>query len=171
MTVCVCTFFNLIPNVKSVFCSGNPSFRVGPAKPWLCRGSSEQRAFFLFPPNLFYSLQRGTVSRPMTTNEQLTHQIAAQLQETTPLVVFKIYSIIQVFGPDRATAAIPLAQEMYSQEPLIKDGSRRRTLGGCWFKQYSPQELRRACKFRKAMRSQLGLTGHSVPEGIFDKTE
>jgi hypothetical protein len=87
--------------------------------PGITRGRSESGAF-LFPPNLFYSLQRGIVSRLMTTNEQLTHQIAAQLQETTPLVVFKIYSIIQVLAQNGLPQLFPWLKRCTARSRLSK---------------------------------------------------
>ncbi|MDQ4075788.1 MAG: phosphorylated adapter RNA export RNA-binding domain-containing protein [Chloroflexota bacterium] len=66
---------------------------------------------------------------------QLTRQIAAQLSETQPTPLGQIRRMLHTIGPERTQAFVEQALEVEAQGGmLLPDGSRKRTLGGVFFR-------------------------------------
>jgi len=61
--------------------------------------------------------------------------VADQLDETDPDAIDQINRAIQVVGMEKVCALVTEANEQFTgpNPPKIKDGSRQRTLGGCFF--------------------------------------
>ena len=75
-----------------------------------------------------------TDGKPLQASS-LTTQIATQLGETQPQATMQIKRIVNVLGTERALALVEHAVQIEAQGGmLVPDGSRRRTLGGVFFK-------------------------------------
>ena len=73
--------------------------------------------------------------KPPKPLDPAAQQIATTLGETEPVPLMHIRRIVQTLGPDRALQLLEQAVAVESQGGLMRlDGSRRRTLGGVFFR-------------------------------------
>ena len=101
------------------------------------------------------------------TDPDFAIQLCATLRESYPRTMFHIYSLINLYGQKRATEALTTAKRLYGQGEMTKDG-KRRTLGGCWFIQYTWAEKNAAFAHRQEMREVMALSKGEVPAGLFN---
>ncbi len=94
-----------------------------------------------------------------------TLKLANELDETQPNVIFYLASYLQLPKVrERCKAMLKEAKRRYQAGELIKDGSRRRTLGGCWLDQLTDEERASAHKIRVAFRAATNTEKHDVPK-------
>ena len=68
----------------------------------------------------------------MTALDQFKAELAYKLDETSPEFIKTLNYMIDKRSPKVANIAYYLARDMYEAGAMISDGSRRRTLGGCF---------------------------------------
>ena len=109
-----------------------------------------------------------TVARSETTRpkplDPVAQQIATILGETENVPLMHIRRIVQTLGPERAVQLLEQAQLVEAQGGLmLLDGSRRRTLGGVFFRlvreQTTPAERRRIWPWIKKPKPKAAPNG------------
>lgn len=95
----------------------------------------------------------------MTNDTQsFAELVADRLGEKIPAVKLQILLITKEIGQEETLRVIEKAQEAFKNGEMIKDGSRKRTLGGCFFSRLPFEVMNksrnRAAKMMKAIREQ-----------------
>ena len=106
-----------------------------------------------------------SATKPSTAQDLLITQIATTLGETESVPLMHIRRIIQTLGPERALQLLEQAQTVEAQGGLMLfDGSRRRTLGGVFFRlvreQTTPAERSRIWSWTKKAKAK------SIPNDV-----
>ena len=103
-------------------------------------------------------------SKPPKPLDPAAQQIATTLGETESVPLMHIRRIVQTLGPERALQLLEQAQAVEAQGGLmLLDGSRRRTLGGVFFRlvreQTTPAERSRIWPWNKKPKPKAAPTG------------
>jgi PHAX RNA-binding domain len=102
--------------------------------------------------------------KPPKPLDPAAQQIATTLGETESVPLMHIRRIVQTLGPDRALQLLEQAQAAEAQGGLmVLDGSRRRTLGGVFFRlvreQTTPAERSRIWPWVKKPKPKTAPNG------------
>jgi hypothetical protein len=102
--------------------------------------------------------------KPTKPQDPIVAQIATTLGETESVPLMHIRRIVQTLGPDRALELLNQAVAVESQGGLmLLDGSRRRTLGGVFFRlvreQTAPAECSRIWPWTKKPKPNAAPNG------------
>jgi phosphorylated adapter RNA export protein len=100
-------------------------------------------------------------TKPSKPLDPAAQQIATTLGETEPVPLLHIRRIVQTLGPERALQVLEQAVAQEAQGGLmVLDGTRRRTLGGVFFRlvreQTTPAERSRIWPWTKKATPKLG---------------
>src|SRR5690242_11232226 len=103
-------------------------------------------------------------SKPPKPLDPAAQQIATTLGETESVPLMHIRRIVQTLGPERALQLLEQAQAVEAQGDLmLLDGSRRRTLGGVFFRlvreQTTPAERSRIWPWTKKHKPKVASNG------------
>lgn len=92
-------------------------------------------------------------------------ELAEALQETDPYAIFELNSLLNIpYIYNRWRKMIDEAERrFYQQQEMIADGSRRRTLGGCWFIQVSKLHGSMAKTLRNYYRENTNTPKSQIP--------
>jgi hypothetical protein len=102
--------------------------------------------------------------KPPKPLDPAAQQIATTLGETESVPLMHIRRIVQTLGPERALQLLAQAQAVEAQGGLmLLDGSRRRTLGGVFFRlvreQTTPAERSRIWPWNKKPKPKAAPNG------------
>jgi hypothetical protein len=102
------------------------------------------------------------------TGTQLARQIADQLSERDPTPLKQIRRILQTIGPERTQAFVTQALEVEANGGMmLPDGSRKRTLGGIFFRlirdQVSEEERKAIWPYQTWQQRKQRGSAHAAP--------
>lgn len=99
-----------------------------------------------------------------------TIELSKALNETEPHVIFAINSLLNIpYIYNRRHKMLDEAKRLYANGELIKDGSRPRTLGGCWFVQLQNVHIRMSEKIRRYYRQDTCTPRDQIPTDFLKK--
>ncbi len=103
-----------------------------------------------------------------STDTQLARQLADQLSERDPTPLKQIRRILHTLGPERTQALVTQALEIEANGGmLLPDGSRKRTLGGVFFRlvrdQVSEEERKAIWPYQTWQQRKQHRKAHAAP--------